>query len=75
MMRRVGATNLTTTALVKAFKVTHNEPSFMGHPYTCDGKQLPGYPAMCSPQQTLGQLTNKAIKQLGGWIDIAAWLK
>ena len=75
MMRRVGATNLTTTTLVKAFKAAHNEPSFMGHPYTCDGKQLPGYPAMCAPQQTLGQLTNKAIKQLGGWIDIAAWLK
>ena len=36
-----------------------NHPSFFGHPYTCDGHQLEGYPAMCSPQQSLGRLERR----------------
>lgn len=75
MMRRVGAEKLTSATLADAFRAAKNEPSFFGHPYTCDGKQLPGYPAMCSPQQTLGKVENGSLKQITDWLDIAAWLK
>ena len=75
VLRKIGADNVTPKTIVAAFRASNNEPAFSGHSYTCDGKQLPGYPAMCSPQQTLGQIENGAIKQVTPWLDIAAWLK
>ena len=30
-----------------------DSPSFWGHPYTCDGNQVPGLPSLCAPQQVL----------------------
>jgi branched-chain amino acid transport system substrate-binding protein len=44
--------------------------SFMGHPYTCDGKQFPGLPAMCSPQQIVVQLRDGEVTQVSDWIDV-----
>ena len=47
-------------------------PSFMGHPSTCDGEQLAGLPALCSPQQILAELKNGELVQVGDWIDVGA---
>ena len=59
-------------AIIDAFRSARNHPSFMGHAYTCDGEQLPGLPAMCSPQQVIVQKTDRGLTQRSGWIDVGA---
>ena len=70
VLRDLGYSKITPAAVLKRLRGAHNAPSFFGHPYTCDGKQLQGYPALCAPQQTLGVLENGSIKQLTDWIDV-----
>jgi len=62
--------DITPDAITKALKAQVDAPSFSGHPYTCDGKQYPGLPAMCSPQQILAQMDDGTLSQLGDWIDV-----
>jgi branched-chain amino acid transport system substrate-binding protein len=45
-------------------------PSFMGHPYTCNGEQINGLPAVCAPQQIIAQLANDELVQRTGWVDV-----
>jgi branched-chain amino acid transport system substrate-binding protein len=59
-------------AIISAFRRAVDHPSFMGHPYTCDGKQLPGLPSMCSPQEVIVQKTARGLVQRSGWIDVGA---
>ena len=47
-------------------------PSFMGHPYTCDGDQFVGLTAMCSPQQIIVQIQSGEVTQISDWIDVGA---
>ena len=61
---------ITPEAITAKLKAQVDAPSFSGHPYTCDGKQYPGLPAMCSPQQVLAQMNDGTLKQLGDWIDV-----
>jgi branched-chain amino acid transport system substrate-binding protein len=70
VLRDLGYSKITPAEILRAFRNQRNAPSFFGHPYTCDGKQLPGYGAMCAPQQSLGELKNGKIKQLTDWIDV-----
>jgi branched-chain amino acid transport system substrate-binding protein len=69
-LRTIGASAITPATIRAQFAKAKNAPSFFGHPYTCDGHQLTGYPAMCAPQQTLGKLDHGAISQLTDWIDV-----
>jgi branched-chain amino acid transport system substrate-binding protein len=62
--------DITPDAITKALKAQVDAPSFSGHPYTCNGKQYPGLPAMCSPQQILAQMDDGTLEQLGDWIDV-----
>lgn len=64
--------DLTPTAIAEALSQQVDAPSFAGHPYTCDGEQFPGLPAMCSPQQILGRMTDGQLAQVGDWIDVGA---
>jgi branched-chain amino acid transport system substrate-binding protein len=61
---------ITPAAVIAKLKAQREAPSFMGHPYTCDGKQFPGLPGMCSPQQILGRMQDGQLTQVGGWIDV-----
>lgn len=70
VMRDLGGDNVSSPAILKAFRQARDQPSFFGHPYTCDKKQLEGYDAMCSPQQTLGVLKKGTISQLTDWIEV-----
>lgn len=70
MLRDLGADHVSSPEILKGFRAAHNRPSFWGHAYTCDGKQLEGYVAMCSPQQTLGRLKKGAIEQVTDWIEV-----
>lgn len=72
VLRELGADNLTPASITNAFRDKEDAPSFMGHPYTCDGKQFGDLIAMCSPQQILGEMHDRELSQVGTWIDVGA---
>lgn len=53
MLVEIGGDNITSQAIMDVARSAVDRPSFWGHPYTCDGKQVPGLPALCAPQQIL----------------------
>jgi branched-chain amino acid transport system substrate-binding protein len=72
-LRDIGADRLSRGAVLERFRSAQDSPSFFGHPYTCDGEQLRGYPALCSPQQTLGQLKGTRLEAVTDWLDVGAF--
>lgn len=70
VMSELGADGLDAAAIDAALRDQVDTPSFMGHPYTCDGEQFEGLPAMCSPQQILAKMDDRELTQLGGWVDV-----
>lgn len=62
----------TAKAITAALRSQEDAPSFMGHPYTCDGKQFHGLPALCSPQQILAKMQKGNLTQVGDWIDVGS---
>lgn len=63
----------TPAAITAGMRAAVDAPSFWGHPFTCDTKQVPGFPALCSPQQTLFRLpddSGNAEQVSDGWIDV-----
>lgn len=72
IMRGLGAEGSTPAGITDALASQVDTPSFMGHPYTCDGEQFAGLPAMCSPQQILGEVEDGELVQISDWIDVGA---
>ena len=72
VLREIGADDLTPKAITDSLSSKVDEPSFMGHPYTCDGEQFAGLPAMCSPQQVLAVMKDRNLTQVGDWVDVGA---
>lgn len=72
IMREIGANKLSPATITAALRAKVDAPSFMGHAYTCDGKQFKGLPSMCSPQQILARMDHKELNQVGDWIDVGA---
>lgn len=68
----------TRAAILEQLRTAVDAPSFMGHPYTCDGQQIPEFPALCAAQQVIAEFTAKGLRQAGKgqkktkWIDVAA---
>jgi branched-chain amino acid transport system substrate-binding protein len=50
--------DLTTTKILAAFTTGSNHTNFMGHPYTCDGKQLIGASAVCNAYEQIRVIKN-----------------
>lgn len=75
VLRDLGFDAITPAAILEKFRAAEEAPSFFGHPYTCDGTALPGYPALCSPQQTLGRLEGGEVVKVSDWIDVGALVK
>lgn len=71
-LSELGADNITPDAITEAFRTAVDEPSFTGHPYTCDGKQFGTLTAACSPQQIMVHVHNGVLTQSGDWIDVGA---
>ncbi len=71
----VGAEDASRESLLAAARATRNVPSFDGHPYTCDGQQIPTLPALCAPQQVLTERRDGALVPITGWIDVPAVLR
>jgi branched-chain amino acid transport system substrate-binding protein len=67
----LAADDISPDTIISSFQATENEPSFNGHDYTCDGEQVPALPALCSPQQVLGQREDGSLTQVSdGWIEV-----
>jgi len=60
---------LTTEALVDLARSSQMRPSFWGHPYTCDGAQVPGLPALCAPQQIIFGISDD-----GAAVGVTDWI-
>jgi branched-chain amino acid transport system substrate-binding protein len=52
-----------TKAILEAFKSGTNHPNFLSHPYTCDGKQMTGAPAVCNDYYLMNQIENGQLTQ------------
>jgi branched-chain amino acid transport system substrate-binding protein len=70
MLRELGGDDITSEGLLDLARNSVDEPSFWGHPYTCDGRQVPGLPALCAPQQIL--FTFDAVGQ--DPVEITDWI-
>jgi branched-chain amino acid transport system substrate-binding protein len=67
---------LSPEAVIDEMRSARERPSWDGHPYTCDGEQVPDLPALCAPQQVLVGVGEGGVLSLrsDGWIDVAAIL-
>jgi branched-chain amino acid transport system substrate-binding protein len=52
--------DLTESKILAAFTSGSNHTNFMGHPYTCDGNQLPGATAVCNAYEQIRVVKNGA---------------
>jgi branched-chain amino acid transport system substrate-binding protein len=69
LLQDVGFEGAESAVIADAARSAAARPSFWGHPYTCDGNQVPGLPALCAPQQLLFEVgTDGALRSVTGWI-------
>ena len=52
-----------TKSILAAFKTGSNHPNFLSHPYTCDGQQMTGAPAICNDYYLMNQIKNGQLTQ------------
>lgn len=71
LMSGLGA-DASSAEVIEALQSSAGTPSFDGHAYTCDGEQVPAFPAMCAPQQVLVELVgaNEFREVSDGWVDV-----
>lgn len=71
-MNKIGADEVSAESIIDFFRNAVDEPSYLGHPYTCDGEQMGGeLPAICSPQQVLVRMTGGKLEAFTDWIQVA----
>jgi branched-chain amino acid transport system substrate-binding protein len=69
----LGGDNITSEGIVDILENAVDRESFWGHPYTCDGEQVPGLPSLCAPQQALFTFDEGAnLTFITDWIDTVA---
>ncbi len=69
------ASNLTTAAILAAFRSGTDNANFMSHPYTCNGTQIPNETAVCNGYQRIYQYSNGKSTALGDWVNPAPAMK
>ncbi|MFN2503949.1 MAG: ABC transporter substrate-binding protein [Acidimicrobiales bacterium] len=77
LLTGLGSDALTPNALTEKLRATNDEPSFMGHPYTCDNRQVSLLPAVCSGWVRLLQYQGQDQFEdiTGDWVSGAELLK
>lgn len=76
LMTELGADNISTATIMEGLRTAVDVPSFDGHPYTCDGEQIPDLPAMCSPQENLVVWDGTELSQVNDdWIQVPEILR
>ena len=53
----------TTSSILGAFKSGTDHPNFLSHPYTCNGQQMKGAPAICNDYYLMNQIQNGQLTQ------------
>lgn len=62
--------DFTTESILAAFRTESGVGNFLGHPYTCDGKQFPGRSAICTKEVRMNQIKDGVPAQIeDDWID------
>jgi branched-chain amino acid transport system substrate-binding protein len=56
---------LTTSYILKTLKSGSDHANFLAEPYTCDGKAIPAYQAVCNAKYYLYQVKNGAAVRIG----------
>ncbi len=69
LLSEIGSQTPTPAALTSRLQSARDHPSFMGHPFTCDRKQVPELIAVCSMNVQLFQVRNGTFHPIGGWVD------
>ena len=65
----VGVDDLNTASIRSFLDGTQEQANFMSHPYTCDGKQVPGIRAVCNANVRIVQYVDgEFTDQLGEWV-------
>jgi branched-chain amino acid transport system substrate-binding protein len=68
--------DLTTSKILAAFKTGSDHVNFMGHPYTCDGKQLAGATSICNAFQQIRQVKGTNIVVASpNWVTAGSYYK
>jgi len=65
--------DLTKDKILAAFTTGSDHPNFMGHPYTCDGKQLPSGTAVCNSYEQIRQIKDGKAVAVGDGKFITAF--
>jgi branched-chain amino acid transport system substrate-binding protein len=63
--------DLTPASLTATLRSAKAHPSFMGHPFTCDGHQVPLLGALCSAYVRISAVHDRRLRPVGGWVDTA----
>jgi branched-chain amino acid transport system substrate-binding protein len=67
---------LTTAKILAAFRGGSDHANFMGHSYTCDGKQLAGATAVCNAYQQIRQVQGTRILVADpSWVTAGSYYK
>jgi branched-chain amino acid transport system substrate-binding protein len=53
VLDQLGPDDVSRESILDTVRSAVDQPSFWGHPYTCDGEQVAGLPSLCAPQQSL----------------------
>jgi len=69
--------DVTPASLTEKLKRARDEPSFMAHPYTCDGQQVTILPAICNTSVRLLQYKGggRFDDLVGNWVSGASLVK
>jgi branched-chain amino acid transport system substrate-binding protein len=65
------ADSLSASTIISTFQKGTNNPNFAGHPFTCDGKQVPGSISICNGYQHLFQYAGGKTSIIGDWVNPA----
>lgn len=69
-LKKLDPANITPASVMAAFRATKDEHNFMAYPYTCDGKQAPGVPAICNAHERILKYENGEYTDIhGDWVE------
>lgn len=72
VLTELGGDAVSSEGIVEILEGAVDRESFWGHPYTCDGEQVPGLPSLCAPQQALFSFEDGELTFITDWIDTVA---
>ena len=72
VLAELGGDDITSEGIVEVLESAVDRRSFWGHPYTCDGEQVPGLPSLCAPQQALFSFVDGELTFVTDWVDTVA---